>query len=43
LPKLQAEELSRAISADFDEFYARPRVEKDGRPVAEASDLLVMS
>jgi hypothetical protein len=43
LPKRQAEELSRAISVDFDEFYARPRVEKDGRPVAEASDLLVMS
>ncbi len=43
LPKRQAEELSRAISADFDEFYARRPVEKDGRPVAEASDLLVMS
>jgi hypothetical protein len=43
VPKRQAEELSRAISADFDEFYARRRVEKDGRPVAEASDLLVMS
>jgi hypothetical protein len=36
VPKRQAEELSRAISADFDEFYA-------SRPVEEASELLVMS
>jgi hypothetical protein len=37
VPKRQAEELSRAISADFDEFYARPPVEEDTRPVEEAS------
>ncbi len=43
VPKRQAEELSRAISADFDEFYARSPEEEDSRPVAEASDLLVMS
>ena len=50
VPKRQAEELSRAISADFDEFYASPAVAEDTRPVEEASspgggtgDLLVMS
>jgi hypothetical protein len=50
VPKRQAEELSRAISADFDEFYARPPVEEDSPPVEEASapkegasKLLVMS
>ena len=43
VPKRQAEELSRAISADFDEFYASPPVEEDTRSVAEARDLLVMS
>jgi hypothetical protein len=50
VPKRQAEELSRAISVDFDEFYARPPVQEDTRLVAEASapveearDLLVMS
>ena len=38
VPKRQAEELSRAISADFDEFYAGPPVEEeDSRPVEEAS------
>ena len=36
VPKRQAEELSRAISADFDEFYARPPVAEDSRPVEEA-------
>ncbi|MBK7956466.1 MAG: ISKra4 family transposase [Candidatus Accumulibacter sp.] len=37
VPKRQAEELSRAISVDFDEFYARPAVEDARRPVEEAS------
>ena len=36
VPKRQAEELSRAISVDFDEFYARPPVEENTRPVEEA-------
>jgi hypothetical protein len=50
VPKRQAEELSRAISADFDEFYARPPEEEASRPVEKASaplesasKLLVMS
>ena len=50
VPKRQAEELSRAISADFDEFYASSPEEKASRPVEEASapkegasKLLVMS
>jgi hypothetical protein len=33
VPKRQAEELSRAISVDFDEFYARPPVEETVPPV----------
>ena len=37
VPKRQAEELSRAISADFEEFYARPPVEDARRPEEEAS------
>jgi len=37
VPKRQAEELSRAISADFDEFYASPPEEEASRPVEEAS------
>ena len=36
VPKRQAEDLSRAVSADFDAFYA-------SRPVEGASELLVMS
>jgi len=37
VPKRQAEELSRAISVDFDEFYASPPVEETSAPVEEAS------
>ena len=36
VPKRQAEELSRAISADFDKFYARPPVAEDSPPVEQA-------
>ena len=36
VPKRQAEELSRAISADFDAFYARPPVAEDSPPVEQA-------
>jgi hypothetical protein len=37
VPKRQAEELSRALSADFDEFYASPPEAEASRPVEEAS------
>ena len=50
VPKRQAEELSRVLSADFDEFYASPPEAEASRPVEEASapkegasQLLVMS
>ncbi len=42
VPKRQAEALSRAISADFDEFYASES-EDASRPEEDASKLLVMS
>jgi hypothetical protein len=43
VPKRQAEELSRAISVDFDEFYTVRPVEETSAPEEEARTLLVMS